>query len=395
VEGGGNALGGSLASNSSSARGSQEQALAQAGDGLPDRQMVGGALLVNGTSSPYRALDTIDGLTGTFAGDGLAGRTSAFDAGLGITRTAGMFEGARAFTDEHWSSAPVIGRGVIDGRDSVIGGSLPIVNARVEPDLDDQISDFKRAFSGGYLGVMEGLNPSVGVQAGKVAREVWDSTKQFSYDTIGGTAVDNARVNFAAGDYAGAAVWGAKSFADAGLAVGSIVTGGALGLGTRGASVARVDGVLVTGGARTSGTTGSINYGVLDALGRPTGIKATITEDMINTGTVANPSIVPPGWAGDGMKYNQARGHLLGRQLGGSGDMPENLVTLQQNWTNSPVMRGYESQVRAAVESGQTVEYHVTPVYKGNNLIPRGVTLSGQGNDGFHIGVSVLNPIGW
>ncbi|WP_420998529.1 DUF6883 domain-containing protein [Cupriavidus sp. 30B13] len=184
---------------------------------------MGGALLVNGTSSPYRALDTTDGLTGIFAdGGGLSGRTSAFESGLGITQTVGMFEGTRAFTDEHWSSAPVIGRGVVDGRDSVIGGSLPIVNARVEPDLDGQISDFKRAFSGGYLGVMEGLNPSAGVQAGKVAREAWDSTKQFGYDMVGAKDADMALNSLAAGDYRGAAVYGAKSFANAAMAVGSV-----------------------------------------------------------------------------------------------------------------------------------------------------------------------------
>lgn len=98
---------------------------------------------------------------------------------------------------------------------------------------------------------------------------------------------------------------------------------------------------------------------------------------MIKTGTPANPSITPPGWAGNGTLYNQARGHLLGAQLGGSGDMAENLVTLQQNWTNSPVMRGFEGQVRSAVESGEVVQYSSTPIYEGNNPIPKGVTLIG------------------
>lgn len=116
---------------------------------------------------------------------------------------------------------------------------------------------------------------------------------------------------------------------------------------------------------------------------------------MIKTGTPANPSITPPGWAGNGTLYNQARGHLLGAQLGGSGDMAENLVTLQQNWTNSPVMRGFEGQVRSAVESGEVVQYSSTPIYGGNNLIPKGVTLFGSGNNGFNLGVTVLNPIGY
>jgi RHS repeat-associated protein len=139
---------------------------------------------------------------------------------------------------------------------------------------------------------------------------------------------------------------------------------------------------------------GSINYGKLDKLGRPTGVKAMITEDMIGTGTPANPAIKPPGWRGDGRLYNEARGHLLGNQLGGSGDVPENLVTLQQNPANTPFMRGYETQVRRAVEAGETVKYSSTPIYNGNNLVPRGITLSARGSRGFSMDVTILNPPG-
>jgi hypothetical protein len=141
--------------------------------------------------------------------------------------------------------------------------------------------------------------------------------------------------------------------------------------------------------------TGKIDYGSLDALGRPTGVKATITRDMIGTGTAANPSIIPPGWSGNGAVHNEARGHLLARQLGGSGDVPANLVTLQQNPVNSPVMRGFENSVRAAVEGGQTVNYSSTPIYNGSNLVPRGVTLKGVGSGGFDMHVTVLNPPGY
>ncbi|WP_304598574.1 DNA/RNA non-specific endonuclease [Pseudocitrobacter sp. RIT415] len=137
-----------------------------------------------------------------------------------------------------------------------------------------------------------------------------------------------------------------------------------------------------------------IEYGPLDELGRPTGVKATLTRDMMGTGTKANSAIEPPGWSGNGTKYNQGRGHLLGRQLGGSGDVPENLVTLQQNPVNSPVMRDFEGQVRVAVEKGETIEYTSTPVYKGDNLAPRGVTITAKGDQGFNLDVTILNPIG-
>jgi len=139
---------------------------------------------------------------------------------------------------------------------------------------------------------------------------------------------------------------------------------------------------------------GRIAYGALDDLGRPTGVTARITPDMIGTGTKADSSIIPPGWSGNGALHNESRGHLLGRQLGGSGDMPENLVTLEQNPANSPVMSGFETKVRNAVEDGQPVEYSVTPNYEGDNLVPRGVTLSARGDSGFQLDVTILNPPG-
>jgi DNA/RNA non-specific endonuclease len=61
----------------------------------------------------------------------------------------------------------------------------------------------------------------------------------------------------------------------------------------------------------------SIDYGELDSLGRPTGIHAEITPDMLGTGTDASRGIRPAGF--EGGAAGQARGHLLGKQLGGSG----------------------------------------------------------------------------
>ena len=148
------------------------------------------------------------------------------------------------------------------------------------------------------------------------------------------------------------------------------------------------------GAAGLARETGAVDYGTLDALGRPTGVKATITQDMIGTGTDASRKITPPGWSGNGTEFNEARGHLLGKQLGGSGTEPRNLVTLEQNPVNTPVMRDFETEVRNTVESGQVVNYSATPIYSGDNLAPRAVTLLGQGSDGYNLGVSVLNPIG-
>ena len=130
-------------------------------------------------------------------------------------------------------------------------------------------------------------------------------------------------------------------------------------------------------------------YGELDSSGRPTGIDATITEDMIKTGTPASQSIKPTGFGGQAAGH--ARGHLFVKQLGGSGTDPRNLVTLYQNPTNHPVMSSVEVRVRKAVESGETVRYIVTPIYKGNDLIPIGITIDATGSDKFRIFETILN----
>ena len=145
-------------------------------------------------------------------------------------------------------------------------------------------------------------------------------------------------------------------------------------------------------GGKTFPGNGSVRYGELDSLGRPTGIEATITEDMIGTGTVPKPSIRPPGFEGGGKESpGHARGHLLGKQLGGRGDDPRNLVTIYQNGSNTPVMRDFENSIKNAVKSGEIVTYKSTPIYNGNNLMPIGITMEATGTGGFSLSVSVLN----
>lgn len=54
-------------------------------------------------------------------------------------------------------------------------------------------------------------------------------------------------------------------------------------------------------------------------------------------------------------------------------------------------MRDFETQGRTAVEIGQTVQYLVTPMYKGNNLVLCGVIIEATGSGGFNLFVTVLN----
>jgi hypothetical protein len=130
-------------------------------------------------------------------------------------------------------------------------------------------------------------------------------------------------------------------------------------------------------------------FGALDDLGRPTGASATIDRAMLGTGSRPAGGIRPPGYQGG--PANHAKGHLIGRQLGGTGSDPRNLVTLYQTRVNNSTMLRFENQVRRAVEAGETVRYTVTPIYRGAEAIPRAVTLSARGSGGFRLDVSVLN----
>jgi len=132
-----------------------------------------------------------------------------------------------------------------------------------------------------------------------------------------------------------------------------------------------------------------VALGALDDLGRPIGASATITRRMLGTGTRATRT--PPGY---GPNAGLARGHLIARQLGGTGRDVRNLVTLYQRPANTPAMLRFENQVRAAVRGGEKVRYTVTPIYRGAEAVPRAVTLSARGSRGFRLAVSVLNKAG-
>ncbi|MDX3855787.1 DNA/RNA non-specific endonuclease [Streptomyces sp. AK02-01A] len=126
-------------------------------------------------------------------------------------------------------------------------------------------------------------------------------------------------------------------------------------------------------------------YGDLDQYGRATGVEAMLTPS--NIGGKTNPSVDPAGWQ-SGQGYNRA--HLLAAVLGGVNNDKRNFVTMHA-YANSPVMRGFELQVRDAVKAGENILYRATPIYSGSNPLPLGVTLSARGNAGFSLDVTIVN----
>ena len=144
---------------------------------------------------------------------------------------------------------------------------------------------------------------------------------------------------------------------------------------------------------------GAVDYGRVDpATGQRSGITATITPRMVaaasrdQLGSEPDESIRPPGFE-QLPSRNRSRGHLLGRQLGGSGEVASNLVALYQSRANSPVMRDYETMVADAVRHGETIRYQVRPLYASpsDRGAPRAVRIQAVGDRGLRLDVEIAN----
>ena len=128
--------------------------------------------------------------------------------------------------------------------------------------------------------------------------------------------------------------------------------------------------------------------------GQALGINATLTSRLLGTGSDTNRRMSPPGWQGNGRIYNESRGHLLARRLGGSGKDPRNIVTMTQNGTNNPEMSKFEGRVAKLIKGGDIVEYSSIPLYNADSLPPSMVLLSAQGSRGAPMARLFRNPAG-
>ena len=74
--------------------------------------------------------------------------------------------------------------------------------------------------------------------------------------------------------------------------------------------------------------------------------------------------------------YLYNRGHLLGFQfIGNSSNIPENLITMTR-WCNATEMLLYEGQIASYLKTTENhVLYRVTPEFKDDELVARGVLL--------------------
>lgn len=86
----------------------------------------------------------------------------------------------------------------------------------------------------------------------------------------------------------------------------------------------------------------------------------------------------------------------MAKDLGGSGSVKSNLVTFQQNPTNTPKMSNFEQKVKKYVnDTGESVYYQVTPLHNNTEGQPYGVRMEAvsANGDGLNMNEEIIdNP---
>ncbi len=137
-------------------------------------------------------------------------------------------------------------------------------------------------------------------------------------------------------------------------------------------------------------------YHDLDSLNRVTGADALLNQSLMPHTERERLYVDPTGWhnkrIGSGWLYNRC--HLIAYQLTGQNNNLKNLMTGTRS-LNEPCMTEYENQIAEYLKasSDHYVRYSVRPVFRGNELLARGVQLRAQsvGNSSFSFNVYIFN----
>lgn len=137
-------------------------------------------------------------------------------------------------------------------------------------------------------------------------------------------------------------------------------------------------------------------YGDLDDLNRVTSANALLNQSLMPNTKREPLHVDPTGWhnkrIAGGWLYNRC--HLIGYQLTGQNNNIKNLMTGTRQ-LNDPDMLRYENEVADYVKESRAnyVRYRVTPIFRGNELLARGVEMEGQstGSNAVHFNVYIFN----
>ncbi|EKZ0433754.1 DNA-entry nuclease [Enterococcus faecalis] len=122
-------------------------------------------------------------------------------------------------------------------------------------------------------------------------------------------------------------------------------------------------------------------FSELDRLNRVGVASALLHKSRMPTEERERLYIKPTGWKQKKMKngdYLYNRCHLIGYQLTGENNNPRNLMTGTRSF-NTTGMVEYENKVADYLrKTGNHVLYRVTPDFRGNELVARGVRIEAQ-----------------
>ena len=137
-------------------------------------------------------------------------------------------------------------------------------------------------------------------------------------------------------------------------------------------------------------------YSNLDSLNRAREANALLNKKLMPKSQREALYWDPTGWhnkrIAGGWLYNRC--HLIGYQLTGQNNNPKNLITGTRQ-LNDPDMLKYENMVANYVKSSKKhyVRYRVTPIFRGRELLARGVEMEGQsvGSNAVRFNVYIFN----
>ncbi|GEL15919.1 DNA/RNA non-specific endonuclease [Pediococcus cellicola] len=137
-------------------------------------------------------------------------------------------------------------------------------------------------------------------------------------------------------------------------------------------------------------------YGNLDHYNRVTAANALLNKRLMPTQAREELDVDPTGWhnkkTANGWLYNRC--HLIGYQLTGQNNNAKNLMTGTRS-LNDPEMTVYENKVADYLKASKThyVRYRVTPIFRGSELVARGIQMEGQsiGSNAIHFNVYIFN----
>lgn len=141
-------------------------------------------------------------------------------------------------------------------------------------------------------------------------------------------------------------------------------------------------------------------YHNLDQYNRVTGADALLAKSLMPKTEREPLYVTPTGWHNKRITYQGKtdwlynRSHLIGYQLTGQNNNPKNLMTGTRS-LNAPGMENYESEVASYLKSHPSdyVRYQITPVFRGSELLARGVQMQAEsiGSQSIRFNIYIFN----